>query len=79
MTTDEKLDKLDDRLNSIDVTLAKQSVILDEHVKRSTMLEEMVKPMYSQYIIAKFLAKWLGILLGSGLVGMLITWLIHLK
>lgn len=36
---EKKIDKIDDRLNSIDITMVRQQVILDEHVKRSNTLE----------------------------------------
>lgn len=38
-----KLDKLDGRVDNIDVTLAKQSVILEEHIKRSLANEQAVE------------------------------------
>jgi hypothetical protein len=42
---DGKVDKLDTHLNSINVTLAQQSIILDEHQKRSTQLEDRMVPV----------------------------------
>lgn len=36
----DKLDKLDERLDKIDITLIKQQAILDEHVRRSLSNEE---------------------------------------
>lgn len=38
-----KIDKLDPRLDSMDVTLAKQSVILEDHTRRSLANEEAVE------------------------------------
>lgn len=40
-----KIDKLDDRLCSIDVTLAAQHVSLKEHMRRTQLLEEDVAPI----------------------------------
>lgn len=40
-----KIDHITEKISSIDVTLAKQSVILDEHVKRSTQLENRMEPV----------------------------------
>lgn len=40
-----KLDKISDRLLNIDTTLAKQAVILEEHIKRTDLLEKQVAPM----------------------------------
>jgi hypothetical protein len=39
---DGKLDKLDDRLDEQGKTLAKQQVVLEEHVKRSNLLEAKI-------------------------------------
>ena len=44
-----KLDKISDRLNSIDVTLAKQEITLDIHVKRTNLLESKIDPMESRW------------------------------
>lgn len=41
----DKLDIIDSRLNDIDKTLAAQHVTLEEHTRRSTMLEEEFKPL----------------------------------
>lgn len=40
-----RLKLIEKHLVSIDVTLAKQSVILEEHVKRSNMLEDKLQPV----------------------------------
>lgn len=39
----EKLDKLDSRIDGIDITLAKQHVSLDEHIKRTQQNEEALE------------------------------------
>jgi len=36
----DKLDKLDERLDSIDITLAKQNVSLEHHIKRTEINEK---------------------------------------
>ena len=41
----EKLDKLDDRLDSVDKTLVKQEENLKEHIRRTELLEEELKPI----------------------------------
>lgn len=46
---DAKLDKLQEHLASVDVTLAKQEVSLTEHVRRSGLLEENVKMLRSDF------------------------------
>ncbi|HEY0750142.1 MAG TPA: hypothetical protein VGD26_03240, partial [Chitinophagaceae bacterium] len=40
---DEKLDKISEHLNSIDVTLAKQAVQLEHHIYRTDLAEEHLK------------------------------------
>lgn len=40
-----KVDKILDRVGSIDVTIAKQQVSLNEHIKRTNMLEAELKPI----------------------------------
>ena len=39
---DQKIDKLDDRLDEQGKTLIKQQAILDEHVKRTNLLEDKI-------------------------------------
>lgn len=41
----DKLDKLDTRIDNIDITLAKQHLSLEEHIKRSNMLEAKLEPV----------------------------------
>ncbi len=41
----DKLDEMDKRLDNIDVTLAKQHVSLEEHIKRTNLLEEKLDPV----------------------------------
>jgi len=40
-----KLDKVVDHLGSIDVTLAKNTVSLIDHIARTEILEEKIKPL----------------------------------
>ncbi len=39
------LDRIEERLTSIDATLIRNTVSLEEHVKRTAMLEERFKPV----------------------------------
>ena len=39
----QKLDKLDERLDQVDVTLVKQHVSLEEHMRRSSQNEEQLE------------------------------------
>lgn len=40
-----KIDKIMDRISSIDATLAKQEVTLAYHIKRTDLLEKQVEPV----------------------------------
>ena len=40
-----KVDKLDTRLDRVDITLAKQEEQLAEHIRRTNLLEEQMKPV----------------------------------
>lgn len=39
------LEKMDQRLDNVDITLAKQSVVLEQHVKRTNLLEDEIRPI----------------------------------
>lgn len=54
---EEKLDKMDDRLDSIDKTLAVNTVLLDEHIKRTNILEKEFKPVKNHVVFVNNLAK----------------------
>jgi len=59
---DVKLDKVIEHIANIDTTLAKQSVILDEHVKRSTQLEDRMEPVEKHVVMINGVLKFLGLL-----------------
>lgn len=61
---DEKLDKVVERIGNIDVTLGKQSVILDEHVKRTNLLEAKIEPIEKHVIMVNGVLKLIGIAAG---------------
>jgi archaellum component FlaC len=78
-----KIDKIDERLCNIDVTLGKQSVVLEDHTRRSLAnekaveyLKEELKPILKHVTIVNFLGRSLGIVLCSDLVYNLIKWLL---
>lgn len=58
---EEKLDKIVEKISDIDITLAKQSVILDEHVKRTNMLEAKIQPIEKHMIMLNGVLKFLGL------------------
>lgn len=57
-----KLDKLDDRLDSVDKTLVKQEANLGEHMRRTALLEEDLKPIKKHVGHVEGGLKLLGIL-----------------
>lgn len=59
---EDKLDSIVEKIASIDVTLAKQSVILDEHIKRSNLLEAKMEPIEKHVAIVHAILKGLGVL-----------------
>ena len=48
-----KLDKIADKIANIDTTLAKQAILLDEHIKRTDLLEKQVEPIQDRMIELK--------------------------
>jgi hypothetical protein len=59
---EEKIDIITSRLSSIDSTLVKQSVILDEHVKRTTQLENRVRPVENHVAMISGVTKFIGLI-----------------
>lgn len=55
-----KLDKLDSRIDNIDITLAKQSVILEDHQRRSIANEANVE-MLRKDDVAPMQVKWANV------------------
>lgn len=75
---EDKLDKLDSRLDSVDVTLAKQHMTLKEHMRRSvaneenvSMLREDFKPLQKHVAMIEGAFKFLGMTVSAiiGLIG----------
>jgi len=56
-----KADESDNRLNSIDVTLAKQNISLDNHIKRTELLEHRMEPVEKHVLMINGFFKILGI------------------
>lgn len=53
----EKLDKIESRITEQVVNLALNTKVLDEHHKRSTQLEERVKPLEQSHLFTSKLLK----------------------
>lgn len=79
-TVGDKLEKMDNRLDNVDVTMVKQQVVLDEHVRRTNLLEEKteaakkeleekIEPLKNQSSQIKLFLKIGAALLGAGGAG----------
>ena len=67
-----KIDQINEHIGSIDVTLGKQSVILEEHTRRSLAnekaveyLKEELKPVFKHVAIVNFIGKVIGLFCGA--------------
>ncbi len=58
---DQKLDKIDEAVSRIDVTLAVNTEVLKEHTKRSDRLEAIVLPLQKKVNYVEGALKALGI------------------
>lgn len=54
---DQKIDRLDQRLDAVDLLMVKQQTILDDHVQRSTNLEARMKPLEEAQLKVAFTGK----------------------
>ena len=59
---EQKLDSVDISIKSIDITLAKQSVLLDEHIKRSNLLEAKLQPVEKHVAMVEGALKLVGLI-----------------
>jgi hypothetical protein len=57
-----KIDKIQEHIVGIDITLAKQHVSLDEHVRRTNLLEEQLRPVEQHVTMVSGVIKLLGAL-----------------
>lgn len=71
----DKIERIEAHLAEMNVTLAKQSVILAEHTKRSTELEEEFKPVRAHVIRVNFIGTLVA---GVGVVVSLIYTILRL-
>lgn len=62
MSMEAKLDKIVEKLSSIDATLASQHVTLQEHTRRSTMLEDDMKPIKKHVYMVEGVVKFIGLI-----------------
>lgn len=80
----EILDKVDSRLDNIDITLAKQSVQLEEHMRRSEanekaieILSDKIQPVVTHIEALKLVGKTIVALGSLGFVYELVKWFIE--
>jgi len=73
---EEKLDKISDRLGSIDSTLASQHTSLVDHIRRTELLEEDMKPIRKHVAMIQGVLKAIGILASAAVIVELIVMLI---
>lgn len=59
---EDKLDRLQDKLSSIDSTLAAQHVSIAEHIRRTNILENDLKPVKRHVTMVEGVLKFLGAL-----------------
>lgn len=70
---EDKLDKVNEHLGAIDVTLASQHESLKEHIKRTSILEEELKPIKKHTVMTQGILKFLMYISGMmALIGALI-------
>ncbi len=77
MSIDAKLDTVIEATTEIKITLGKQQVILDEHIRRTELLEKEIKPLQKQHTILNFVAKVLSLIIGSGIFIAIMEKLLH--
>jgi len=69
----ETLDSIDQRLDSIDMTLVKQEANLEEHMRRTEQVEKALSPVVKYVEQIKGAGKLLGIIaLISGIIGLIV-------
>lgn len=64
---EDKLDKLDTRQDRMEVTLTRNTASLEEHMRRTAMLEEEFKPVKRDWTFAKNIGKFLGAAISGAL------------
>lgn len=71
-----KIDLMTDRLGSIDTTLAAQHEVLKEHIRRTEILEEDVKPIKAHVAMISGVLKFIGLLVPiAALIVSVFQWL----
>lgn len=63
-----KVDKIIEKVEDINVTLASQHEVLKEHIRRTELIEEDMKPIKKHVTIVNALMKVLGLLISGGII-----------
>jgi len=58
----DKLEKIEDHVGKQEVSLARLTVSVEEHVKRSNLLEESMKPVQRHVFMVEGALKFIGVL-----------------
>lgn len=59
---EDKIDKIVDNICAINITTAKQAISLEEHIKRTNILEGKIVPLEENHAMAKGILKLIGFL-----------------
>lgn len=63
------LEKIEARLDTLDVTMIKNTMSLEEHIKRTNLLEEDFKPVKKHVELVNTTAKIVSAVVGAAVVG----------
>ena len=75
---EDKLDKVLEKAGNTDVTLAKQAVVLEEHVRRTEALEAIVMPIKNKVDLATLSIKILIAPVAAALIHAILHYLVKL-
>lgn len=58
--TEDKIDRIVEDISDINITLTKQSVILEEHIRRTNLLELKLAPIEKHVVMINGVLKFFG-------------------
>ena len=62
---EQKLDKVVEHISSIDVTLAEQHISLKEHMRRTALLEQQMRPIEKHVLMVSGVIRFLGLFVAA--------------
>jgi hypothetical protein len=78
MSVDQKLDKIVDTLGQQAVTLERLTVTVEDHVRRTNIIEEDIKPIKKHVSMVEGALKFIGFLgIIAGIAEALALWIKH--